>query len=233
MYNNYRGAAGGGFDLDRRSVVFGLIVINTLLYFASTFSGGVLNEQLSLFYFGSEYFKFPQVITHMFMHASLGHLFSNMFALFMFGSVLERVWGPQKFILFYVVTGLGAVLLHMGVQAWEVYNIAGTILPSWEAIDRSRALQIIYTTPTVGASGAVFGILAGFGLLFPNTELRFIFFPIPIKAKYFIGAYILWELYRGIAMSPDDNIAHFAHLGGALFGFIMIKIWNKDRNSLY
>jgi membrane associated rhomboid family serine protease len=237
MFNRYNAGyrGGGGLNIDTRSIVFFLIIINIVVFLFTNYSGSgdLLYEQLSLFYFGSESFKIPQLITHMFMHANWGHLFSNMFALYMFGTVLEKVWGPQRFMQFYVITGLGAVLLHMGVQAWEVYSISGTLLPSFEAVETNRSLYILYNTPTVGASGAIFGVLAGFGLLFPNTEMMLLFFPVPIKAKYFISMYILWELYRGIVMTPGDNVAHFAHLGGALFGFIIIKYWNKDRNSLY
>jgi rhomboid-like protein len=167
------------------------------------------------------------------MHANFMHIFSNMFALFMFGTVLERVWGPQRFLFFYFATGLGAVALHLGVQAWILYNFTGSFAPSIEQLSEFPQIANTYIIPTVGASGAVFGILAAFGLLFPNTEMMLIFLPVPIKAKYFISLYIFWELYRGMSMADGDNVAHFAHLGGALFGFILVKLWNRNRDFLY
>lgn len=226
MYN--RSSFGGG--IDTRSAIFALMVVNAVLLLLSNVFGSVFTEQLGLFYFGGEYFKVPQVITHMFMHGGLVHLASNLFSLFIFGQRLERVWGPQRFILFYVFTGIGGAVLYSAVHAFQVYNIAGTLFPSDAIIETSYTLQYICSVPMVGASGAVFGIIVGAAMLFPNSDA----YPgIPIPLKYFAVLYIIWELYRGIAPVPNDYIAHFAHLGGALFGYILIKIWNKDRNSLY
>lgn len=225
------------FNFDTRSVVFNLILLNVLFFAATLFSEMFLGIQLSrtlgLFYIASPEFKPIQLFTHMFMHGGFLHIFSNMYALFLFGTVLERVWGPQRFLFFYFLTGFGAEILHLGVEAWQVYNFTGHFAATDAELQRFYTLQEIYFIPTVGASGAVFGVLAAFGLLFPNTELMLLFPPIPLKAKVFVLLYILWELYRGIAMQPGDNIAHFAHLGGALMGFLLVKYWNRDNRFLY
>ena len=174
-----------------------------------------------------------QIFTHMFMHANISHIFFNMFGLYMIGNILERVWGPKRYLLFYVLTGFGAVLLHVAVQAFLVYQATGSINPSMALLENNTDAWGTYFSTTVGASGALFGVLTGFAVLFPNTELYIMFIPIPVKAKYFVSVYILIELYSGFAMSGGDNVAHFAHLGGALFGFLLVKYWNKNGNSLF
>jgi rhomboid-like protein len=156
-----------------------------------------------------------------------------MFALFMFGTVLEQVWGAKRFLSFYFITGLGAMVLHTAVQAWIIHNYTGSFAPSIEMLNEFPDAASMYVTPTVGASGAIFGILIAFGMLFPNTELYLMFIPVPVKAKYFVTLYVVYELYRGLAMNPGDNVAHFAHLGGALFGFLLVKYWNHNRFTLY
>jgi membrane associated rhomboid family serine protease len=183
------------------------------------------------------------------MHGGLMHLVFNMFALWMFGRVLESVWGPKRFFIYYFVTGLGAAALHSFVNYMEFQYIAAKMSPENVQMVLSQGTEIfnqgknfidpmaaklnmILNVPTVGASGAVFGILLGFGMLFPNTELMLLFPPIPIKAKYFVAGYGAIELFSGIA-NPGDNIAHFAHLGGMLFGFILIKYWNKQTTNFY
>jgi membrane associated rhomboid family serine protease len=184
----------------------------------------------------------------MFMHGGLMHLVFNMFALWMFGRVLESVWGPKRFFIFYFVTGLGAAVFYSLVNFIEFQYIASKMTP--EAVqmvmdkgaellsqgqnytDAPGKLNLILNVPTVGASGAVFGILLGFGMLFPNTELMLLFPPIPIKAKYFVAGYGAIELFSGIT-GMGTNIAHFAHLGGMLFGFFMIKYWNRNTRNFY
>ena len=232
--------------INTRSVTFNLIAINVIVFIASMLIGNVFYEQFSLHYLFNVHdyirsvdatmqsrFQPWQLITHMFMHGNFGHIFSNMFAVFMFGTVLEKVWGGPRFLFFYFSTGLGAVLLHAAVQLYLVYSATGSVDPILAKIMEHPEIASTYFSTTVGASGAVFGILVGFGMLFPNTELMMLFLPIPIKAKYFVSLYVVWELYRGISMSHGDNVAHFAHLGGALFGFIIIKIWNKNRTHLF
>ncbi len=220
-------------NLNPRSVTFNLILINVVFFFLSYVIGEKMVEYCALFYPASPYFKPLQLITHMFMHANMGHIFGNMFALFMFGYILERVWGPKRFLLFYFITGLGAAFLYMGVQALIIHNFTGSINPSVFQINEFYQVGQIYSTPVLGASGAVFGILVAFGMLFPNSEIMLLIFPIPIKAKYFVSLYFIYELYAGVANNPGDNVAHFAHVGGAVFGFIMVKLWNRNRDYLY
>lgn len=222
-------------------VVKNLLIINVLFFLASlVFKGNELPLafELGLFYFDSPYFTPYQIITHMFMHGGFMHIFFNMFALVMFGSALERVWGGKRFFIFYLITGLGAAALHMGVAMWEVYSIADTIAPGLEEGYQfnglgADSLNATYLTPTVGASGAIYGLLLAFAVLFPNTELMFIFIPFPIKAKYFVPILIVIEVFLGIKQYAGDNIAHFAHLGGMLFGYILLKFWQNNRNSFY
>jgi rhomboid-like protein len=219
-------------------VVKNLLIINIIFFIATIMfeRGGSspLIEWLGVYYFDSPNFKIWQVVTYMFMHGGFGHIFFNMFALFTFGSSLEYVFGSKRFLNFYLLTGLGALALQMLVQAMEVYSIAGSIRidpltytsSDPEAI---RTLSAIYYGNMVGASGAIFGLLIAFGLLFPNTELFIMFIPVPVKAKYIIPVYIILELFLGVYQVSGDSVAHFAHLGGALFGFILIKMWGIRR----
>jgi membrane associated rhomboid family serine protease len=208
-----------------------------------------LTSILGLRYFQSPEFRPYQLVTHMFMHGGFTHLLFNMFALWMFGRVLEGVWGPKRFFIYYFVTGLGAALLHTFVNFIEFQSVASKMTPEavqmvmtqgTEIFNQGKnfsdpiagKLNLLLNIPTVGASGAVFGILLGFGMLFPNTQLMLLFPPIPIKAKYFVMGYGAIELYLGLTQS-GSNIAHFAHLGGMLFGFFLIKYWNKNTKHFY
>ena len=232
-------------------VVKNLILINVVMYLGMIAVNSMfqvdLNRHLGLYYFKSPYFQPFQVITHMFMHGSVGHIFFNMFALWMFGKVLEQVWGSRRFLIYYFVTGLGAAILHMIVYHLEYASILSSVSETYQiskftpaVIDQlyntgdplARKAAIGMIIPTVGASGAVFGLLLAFGMLFPNTRLILLFPPIPIKAKYFVIGYGLLELYLGITQ-PGSNIAHFAHLGGMLFGFILLKYWKSNRKSFF
>lgn len=279
-YRNYRPSGLGGFRF-LPPAVKNLLIVNGLFFLASvvfeySFQISLIKE-LGLHYWTSPDFEIYQVATHMFMHGGIAHLFFNMFALWMFGVILEQNWGAKRFVFFYVFTALGAAFLHQTVLAIEYYNInsafdafkdsptvenlvstlkaigadinttyvdklksiysEGTISASDVASFKYQINTLIdgkLSVPTVGASGAVFGILIAFALYYPNTELYLLFLPIPIKAKYFVGIYAAMELYLGIQNNPGDNIAHFAHLGGALFGFILVKYWNKNnRKSFY
>lgn len=233
-------------------VVKNLLIIN-VLFFAAKYvmnnAGIDLDYLLGAFYFDSPFFKVWQLITYMFMHGDFMHIFFNMFALFMFGGVIESRWGTKRFINFYLITGLGAVALQMGVQAYEVYQITGSVMHNPATVDLAgivkmggpgltqetfNTLRGIYAFPMVGASGAIFGLLVAFGMLYPNTEMYIMFIPIPVKAKYIIPVYILMELSLGVARVPGDSIAHYAHLGGALLGFILVKLWkDKDNNRFF
>ncbi len=271
-------------------VVKSLLIINGLCYLASIGFASIYNIDIlkivGLYNPESSLFKPFQIITHCFFHAYIGadgsisfmHILSNMFALWMFGSVLENYWGPKRFFVYYFVTAFGAAFIHESINVYESYKLSqdmmsyltnpsvgafddfalkhesiyryydiNSFIQNWSANPGSNAsfvqeskvaIESFYQNklniPTVGASGAVFGLLLAFGMLFPNTELLLLFLPIPIKAKYFVTIYGAWELYSGLMNNPADNVAHFAHLGGMLFGFILIKIWNKtNRNSFY
>jgi membrane associated rhomboid family serine protease len=234
-------------------VVKNLIIINVLMLLARFTAEQVfnlrLNYQLGLFYPGSDQFEPYQIVTHMFMHGGLAHLFFNMFALWMFGRVLENVWGHKRFFIYFFITGFGAAFLHMLVNHIQIQSlmnqmtqeqIATVVTEGFNAISQGKnftnpqmgKLNLMMNIPTVGASGAVFGILLAFGMLFPNTQLLLIFPPIPIKAKYFVIFYGILELWLGITQ-PGSNVAHFAHLGGMIFGFILIKLWNLNKKSFY
>ena len=197
-----------------------LIIINVIAWLAQVVmirNGMDLTQYLGLHYIGSENFRIYQFVTYMFLHDpnSFGHVFFNMFAVFMFGRTLEQIWGQKRFLLYYFVTGIGAAL----VQLIVIYIRLQTALP--------QDAYMLLNTVTVGASGAVFGVLLAFGMLFPNAELFIIPIPFPIKAKWFVIGYGVFELFFGIRNYAGDNVAHFAHLGGMLFGFILIKYWRK------
>lgn len=269
------------------TVVKNLLILNGLMFLAQIVAeksfGIRLEDELGLHYFGSQAFKPWQFISYMFLHGDFGHLFFNMFALWMFGYALENVWGPRRFLIYYIITGIGAALVHYLVLFFEIrptINILNQLIadPSAPAIlnfittkglqisqysgdiyiqaqkfeealrtlaqnpDNRQAMQTAVNFLTdyreyylslpnvIGASGAVFGILLAFGMLFPNT-LIFIYFLIPLKAKYFVILYGAIELFYGLSGSAS-NIAHFAHLGGMIFGFFLIRYWRK-RGRLY
>ena len=225
-------------------IVKNLLIINGLFFFATISLqklGIDLVKIFGLHQFQSEDFRPYQLVTHFFMHGSLTHLFFNMFALWMFGKILENVWGAKRFLIYYIVTALGAAIIHLMVTQFQIIEISsqfpqlldlaieGKYNPN---ISSSKRLTQLVLTPTVGASGAVFGLLLAFGMLFPNT-LLYVYFAIPIKAKYFVMVYGALELYSGLSNNPADNVAHFAHLGGMLFGYILIKYWKKNSSSFY
>ena len=234
-------------------VVKNIIMINVLMflvYFAASRAFGIdLNSLLGLYFPKSEQFKPVQIVTHMFMHGGLWHIFFNMYALFIFGPILEHVWGPKRFFIFYMVCGLGAAFTHESVIFLQYNHLVQNLSPGdlqvvlnegteyfhqgkvFTAPDM-QSLQILLNTPTVGASGAIFGVLLAFGVLFPNTQLMLLFPPIPIKAKYLVAGYGALELYLAVTQ-PGSNIAHAAHLGGMLFGYILIRYWRKTTNTLY
>ena len=233
-------------------VVKNLLIINGLFFLATITLDGMgfdMYRFFGLHQFQSDDFMPHQLVTHIFMHGNLTHLIFNMFALWMFGKVLENVWGGKRFLIYYMITGLGAAIIHLGVSQYEIMSLQAQI----STTDLSRLLDdgkyilannqnytnpimgklnLLIHTPTVGASGAVFGVLLAFGMLFPNA-LLYIYLAIPIKAKYFVILYGILELYAGISNNPADNVAHFAHLGGMIFGFLLIKYWKKNSNTFY
>ena len=233
-------------------VVKNLLIINGLLFLAkiSLQDFGInLTSILALHQFQSANFMPHQLITHFFMHANFTHLFFNMFALWMFGKVLENIWGGKRFLIYYMITALGAAIIHILFCQYQIFELSSKLNSDLisQVINAEPNSQIsgtaaeilgmqkLYTlinTPTVGASGAVFGILLAFGMLFPNT-LLYIYFAIPIKAKYFVIIFGCIELYLGLSNNPSDNVAHFAHLGGMIFGFLLLKYWQKNNTEFY
>jgi membrane associated rhomboid family serine protease len=221
----------GGFFASIPLVIKNIIIINAFMLILTMINREFMIEHFALFYPASAFFKPWQILTHIFMHGNFGHLLFNMYALWMFGSVLEQLWGPKKFLLYYLVTGLGAAALHMGVQWIEASSLVNAINENGaDAMNALTRYRILMNTPTVGASGAVYGILLAYGMLFPNNELRIIFLPIALKAKYFVIIFAVIELILGLV--GGGNIAHFAHLGGMIFGYFLIRYWKK-RNKLY
>ncbi|MFB9843742.1 rhomboid family intramembrane serine protease [Mucilaginibacter ginsenosidivorans] len=227
-------------------VVKNLLIINIIFAIAPYLVGKIfdMNTSLAAFYFDSPFFRPWQIVTYMFMHAPLlkepSHLLFNMFGLFMFGPILEYSMGSKRFFNFYFICGIGAIVMQMLIQAIEVHSIMGSFVMPHPITDQSfyqyggdikgiNKLAEIYYAPTVGASGALFGILVAFGLLYPNMELMIIFIPIPIKAKYLVSFYVLYEIYDSVVQRPGDHVAHLVHLGGGLLGLIMIKIWRMRR----
>jgi membrane associated rhomboid family serine protease len=181
------------------------------------------------YYYG---FQPYQIATHMFAHGPLYHIFFNMFALWMFGRILENVWGPKKFLLFYLVCGVGAAACHLIIQYFRCEELLHVFLNNPND-PRIESLKGALET-AVGASGAIMGLLVAFAYLFPNTELYIMFIPVPIKAKWAVIAMAAIDLFGGVANFSSDNVAHFAHLGGAITGFILVLIWNKtNRKSFY
>ncbi|NOY38489.1 MAG: rhomboid family intramembrane serine protease [Chlorobi bacterium] len=234
-------------------VVKNLVIINTLMLLIAWVTvnsfGFDLTRYLALYFPTSQYFHPYQFVTHMFMHGGLTHLFFNMFALWMFGRVLENVWGGKRFFIFYIITGLGAAGFYTLVHWIEYVVLKNQMSPEQMrmvmeqgalALQNQRnfvdplmsKMNILINTPVVGASGAIFGVLLGFGMLFPNTQLMLIFPPIPIRAKYFVLGYGALELFLALSQ-PGSSIAHVAHLGGMLFGYIMIKYWNRKKDLFY
>lgn len=221
-------------------IVKNLLIINGLFYLASWVFLNQLNYDLSnalgLFNIYSDDFRLYQLVTHMFMHSTddMTHILFNMFGLWFFGHWLEAFWGPKKFLTYYMLTGFGAALLQMGVNAWDMYSLKQLVASGEANAFEMDYWQLLLRTRMVGASGAVFGLLMAMGVLFPNREIMLLFVPVPIKVKYIVIGYGLFEFYYGIERVPGDNVARFAHLGGMIFGYILIKYWNKtDRNSFY
>jgi membrane associated rhomboid family serine protease len=198
-----------------------LLIINIIVFLGSSLVGDTAYEYLALFPVGSRFFHWWQFVTHMFMHGNFAHIFFNMWSLFVFGPVLERMWGSKKFMLFYFVCGLGAAACHELVLHLQIQNL----LAEGTAAAQMQASRIL-ATPTVGASGAIYGLLLGFGMLYPNYTLTLIFPPVSLKAKWFVLIFAAIELATGV-LGTRDGVAHFAHLGGMLFGLILILLWKK------
>jgi len=235
-----------------------LIVVNVIFFAGTLMNQEVAYRLFSLYYFDNPNFHVWQPVTHMFMHGGLWHILFNMYALWAFGTPLEMRWGRNKFLFFYFSAGLGAALIHSLVNYYNVSTISEALLQAgWSpaelasylagdnggsravlesvSMDSIERMAESFNIPAVGASGAIYGILVAFAMMFPNIELMLIFLPIPIKAKYFVPGLIVMDLVFGFTGSAM-GIAHWAHIGGALFGFIMAWYWKKnsfDNSRLY
>ena len=230
------------------NVVTILVLINIVFFTVSSFKGE-LNSLLALYFPENKDFRFWQFISHMFMHASLTHIFFNMFALWSFGSSLEKMWGGKHFILFYFACGLGAALIYTAVNYYQfnhVYTLLvesgfsafdiqsmidkGTYPPNILSEEQAGRLIGVFNTPMVGASGAIYGILVAYAFTFPNNKLILIFLPFPIAAKYFVPALIGMDLLSGVTGFSifGGGVAHFAHVGGAIVGFLLMFYWSKN-----
>lgn len=248
-----------------------LLLLNIAMFLLTVFfeyqgNGVNLGSLLGAHYFGTPLFEPYQLVTHFFMHGGFFHIFMNMYILVMFGSFLEKLWGPKRYFILYIAAALGSVLLYNGVgffQILELKNIIhnsdaiaalnGLLKETGGNISDQNLMEIAQrygiTTqvqfdaladyalksiiPMVGASGAIFGLLAAFAILFPNTELMLIFPPIPIKAKWLIGGYFVFEVYSSFQNNQGDNVAHLAHVGGAIVGAILVLIWRKKSKKFY
>lgn len=236
-----------------------LLIINGLFFLAKFVLGekGIdLDSILGAFYPESVNFKGWQIVTHMFMHANFTHILFNMFALWMFGSTVENTIGPKKFLILYFVAGLGSFVLFNFTNYLQVEQLKETVaasgvnipalinslkfspdglynVPSSGDIETTKQLMGYYVTPMVGASGAIYGLLVGFAVLYPNAKLALLFFPVPVAAKYFIPVMIVLEFYMAIQNYAWNPIAHFAHIGGAIIGFLLMRHWKKNLHTGY
>ncbi|MFC4263122.1 rhomboid family intramembrane serine protease [Ferruginibacter yonginensis] len=230
-YNQY----GNRFQKSTPAVT-NLIIANVVVFLAQIMFGGLNNEStfnnlFALHHYKSDDFRLYQVITHMFMHGSFMHILFNMFGLYMFGANIERVFGPKRFLVFYMACGIGAAVVQLASYAYTFRHIDAMPLSYDELIQYQT---LLHNSVTVGASGAIMGVLAAFGYLFANTEMMIIPFPFPIKAKWAILGIIAIDVFSGIAPKVGDNVAHFAHVGGALTGFLIVYIQNKtNRRTFY
>lgn len=211
-------------------VVKNLLLVNVLMYIITLITGNFMYGNFALFYFDSPLFKPYQLVTHMFMHGGFTHILFNMYTLYIFGCVLERVWGSQKFLFYYFVTGIGAALLHMGVMWLQLQGYIAD-LNAGDMFARAE-IEALLTTPTVGASGAIYGLLLAYGMLFPDNIMQLIFPPVALKAKWFVIIFGALELLLGLS-GRGGNVAHFAHLGGMIFGFFLILYWKKNNRMYY
>ena len=229
-YYGNGGGGRGGFLGNLPTAVKNIIIINVLVYLVTSLKGNFMYENFALFYPTSPFFHWWQPLTHMFMHGGFWHLFFNIYTLFIFGSVLERVWGTKKFLIFYFVTGLGAAAVHTGVEWLQMSNWM-TQVAETGSLAAQKSIHMLKMTPTVGASGAIYGLLMGYAMLYPDSIMSLIFPPISMKAKWFVLIFAAIELLTGVT-GTGTGIAHFAHLGGLIFGFLLIMYW-KSKRTLY
>ena len=218
----------GGFLSSIPPVTRNLILVNIIIFIATLINENFMVGTFGLFYPSSPYFHWWQVITHMFMHGGFFHIFFNMYTLFIFGVVVERIIGSKKFVLFYFICGLGAAALQIGTQYLE--------MQAFISAGATQSIAALKSTPTVGASGAIYGVLIGYAMLFPESKMTLLFPPVTLSAKCMVIIFAAIELFTGV-LGWVDGVAHFAHLGGMLIGWLMIRWWRKrgvlfDPNTL-
>jgi membrane associated rhomboid family serine protease len=216
-------------------IVLNLIIINTLVYVAQLAFGGMgndnsINDLFALHHYKSDVYQPYQLVTHMFMHGSFFHLLFNMFGLWMFGSLMEKLWGHQRFLIFYLVCGLVAGFAQMASYAYSNWDFDHNLM-SPETVEKYQ--YMLSMNATVGASGAIMGVLAAYAFTFPNTQLYIFPIPFPIKTKWALTALIAFDIFGGVTNSPSDNVAHFAHVGGAIAGLIIVIFWNKTNKKTF
>jgi len=206
-----------------------LILINVIIFVATMLSRNFMTMQFALFYPTSQYFHWWQFVTHMFMHGGFWHIFFNMYTLLLFGSVVERMIGEKKFLIFYFVCGLGAAALHTGVEWLQMQSFMAQAADG--SANAMQQVAMLKTVPTVGASGAIYGVLLAYAMLFPESRMTLIFPPVTLSAKWMVVAFAAIELLTGVT-GWVSGVAHFAHLGGMLIGWLMIRYW-KSRGTLF
>ena len=215
--------------------VLNLIIINVIVFVAQITFGGLDGESkvtdlFALHHYKSDEFRIHQIITHMFMHGSFMHLFFNMFSLYMFGRMIESMWGAKRFLIFYFICGIGAAIVQLASYAYSFHVYDSMVMSYDQLIQYQEGLRM---NATVGASGAIMGVIAAFGYLFQNVEMMIIPIPIPIKAKWAVLGFIAVDVFSGIAGRPGDNVAHFAHIGGALTGFLIVYFQGRNNVRRY
>lgn len=233
------------------AIITQLLVINLIFFVGSQFSYSISRDIFSLFYFENDKFLYSQLVTHMFMHGNIMHLAFNMFALWMFGSTLVSIWGKNKFLFFYFSCGIGAAILqnysnYVNVNSFmnilsdasfsqqQIVSILKTATYPTYMLDFISESEILsaysdFNTPMIGASGAIYGIVVAFSFMFPNTKLMLLFPPVPVKAKYLVPGLIVVDLFFGLTSASIGSIAHFAHIGGAITGLLMMLYWKKSQ----
>ncbi len=232
-------------------IITQLLVINLIFYVGSQFSYSISRDIFSLFYFENDKFLYTQLVSHMFMHGNIMHLAFNMLALWMFGSTLVNIWGKNKFLFFYFSCGIGAAVLQnysnfvninsftnilsdAGISQEQIVSVLKTATYPTYILDFISETEMLsayndFNTPMIGASGAIYGIVVAFSFMFPNTKLMLLFPPVPVKAKYLVPGLIVVDLFFGLTSASIGNIAHFAHIGGAITGFLMMWYWKKSQ----
>ena len=233
------------------AIITQLLVINLIFFVGSQFSYSISRDIFSLFYFENDKFLYSQLVTHMFMHGNIMHLAFNMLALWMFGSTLVSIWGKNKFLFFYFSCGIGAAILqnysnYVNINSFmnilsdasfsqqQIVSILKTATYPTYMLDFVSESEILsaysdFNTPMIGASGAIYGIVVAFSFMFPNTKLMLLFPPVPVKAKYLVPGLIVVDLFFGLTSASIGSIAHFAHIGGAITGLLMMLYWKKSQ----